>query len=329
MDAETVERPEVDEMDDPVPETPEIKPAKRKGPMSPEEMVDVRNRELRMDEAMVVRLVEEAKADYGVNLLEPHQLYVGGFDRVRAFLRHRRRFLQVMGAGAKFKTNGMFILLSLGLGILIFIGLYFEQTHPVWFDVFIALAFFGLAAFGVFCFGGYAQVFAKLYALERRDFTDPGYVTGWVRIWVARLAFYFRPDVWRGNDGHNGIGNPDSVIVVSCGHDRITWLYDENEPPGLDDEWWDKDVWCEVVPGRPLTDFRTPADYYELPADRYMVDGTGMQHRRSWCRDLLKSGSAYAAWEKGALALMDGRWPWIIVAGMFVIGTIAFFMAMG
>ena len=53
-------------------------PAKRKGPMSPEEMVDVRNQELRVDEEMVVRLVEEAKADYGVNLLEPHQLYMGG-----------------------------------------------------------------------------------------------------------------------------------------------------------------------------------------------------------------------------------------------------------
>ena len=66
------------------------------------------------------------------------------------------------------------------------------------------------------------QVFAKLYALERRDFTDPGYVTGWVRVWVARLAFYFRPDVWRGNDGHNGIGNPDSVIVVACGLDEIS-----------------------------------------------------------------------------------------------------------
>ena len=326
MATETTERPDI------IPEISEEQealPVRRKGPMSPEEMIDVRNQELRMDEAMVVRLVEEAKADYGVNLLEPHQLYVGGFERVRAFLRHRRRFLQVMGAGAKFKTNGMFILMSLGLGILIFTGLYFEDTHPWGFDAVVSLAFFALASGGIYAFGGYQQVYAKLYALERRDFTDPGYVTGWVRIWVARLAFYFRPDVWRGNDGHNGIGNPDSVIVVACGQDRITWLYDEANPPALDDPLWDAEVWCEVEPGRPLTDFRTPADYYDLPADTYMMDGTGSQHWRSWCRDLLKSGAAYAAWEKGTLAVMDGRWPWIVIVGMFAIGVIAFFMAVG
>ena len=317
---ETMERPDLEGPETTEPETP---PVRRRGPMSPEEMLDVRNQELRMDEATVRRLVEEAKADYGTNLLEPQQLYRGGWDPIRAFQRHRRRFLQVMGAGAKFKTNGKFILLSLGLGIVIFIGLFFEPTHPWGLDAVASLALFALAAVGIYAFGGYTQVFAKLYALERRDFTDPGYVTGWVRIWVARLAFYFRPDVWRGNDGHNGIGNPDSFIVVACGLDRVTWTYDTDNPD------WDAEVWCEVTPGRPLTDFRTPADYYELPADKFTVDGTGMKHRRTWCRDLLRSGMAFAAWEKGNLALMDGRWPWLIIAGMYVIGTVAFFMAVG
>ena len=32
-------------------------------------------------------------------------------------MRHRQRFLQVMGAGAKFKTNGKFTLITIGLGI--------------------------------------------------------------------------------------------------------------------------------------------------------------------------------------------------------------------
>ena len=321
MAIETAERPEVEKL--------ENRPVRRKGPMSPEEMVDVRNRELLVDEAMVVRLVDEAKADYGVNLLEPHQLYVGGWDRIQAFVRHRRRFLQVMGAGAKFKTNGKFTVLTLFLACGIFGGLFTEPTHPWGFDLMISLAFGIICAVALRFFGGYQQVFAKLYALERRDFTDPGYVTGWVRVWVARLAFYFRPDVWRGNDGHNGIGNPDSVIVVACGLDMVTWLYDEANPPPLDDEWWEKDVWCEVAPGRPLTEFRTPADYYDLPADKFTVDGTGMKHRRSWCRDLLKSGAAHAAWEKGSMALMQGRWPWIIIAGMYVIGAVCLIFALG
>ncbi len=312
---ESIDRPEVQPEDNP--------PVRRKGPMSPEEMVDVRSRELLVDEAMVRRLVDEAKADYGVNLLEPHQLYVGGWDGINAFVRHRRRFLQVMGAGAKFRTNGKFTVLTLFLAGGIFAGLYMEATHPWGFDLIIALAFGIICGVALRFFGGYGAVFAKLYALERRDFTDPSYVTGWVRVWVARLAFYFRPNVWRGNDGHNGIANPDSVIVVACGLDAIKWTYDEDDPD------WDEEVWCEVTSGRPLTDFRSPADYYDLPADTYTVDGVGMKHRRSWCRDLLKSGGAHDVWEKGSLALMQGRWPWIVISGTYGIGALCLMFALG
>lgn len=60
MATATTENPEVQEEAN--------RPTRRNGPMSPEEMVDVRNRELLVDEAMVVRLVDEARADYGVNL---------------------------------------------------------------------------------------------------------------------------------------------------------------------------------------------------------------------------------------------------------------------
>ena len=301
----------------------------RKGPMSPEEMVDLRDRELRVDEELVRRLVDEAKADYGVNLLEPHQLATGGWDRLAAYTRHRRRFLQVMGAGAKLRSNGKMALTVVVVCVAVFGALYAEPTHPWWLDTLWALGFAIISGVALRFFSGYPQVFARLYALERRDFTDPGFVTGWVRIWVPRLAFYFRPELWRGNDGHNGIANSDSVIVVSCGHDELRWLYDEAHPPALDDEWWDKDVWCEVAPGRPLTDFRTPADYYDLPPDVFTVDGTGMKHRRSWCRDILRSGEAFAAWEKGGMGFLQGRWPWFIIAGMYIIGMVCTMYALG
>ena len=87
---ETMERPDLEGPETTEPETtePETPSVRRKGPMSPEEMLDVRNQELRMDEATVRRLVEEAKADYGTNLLEPQQLYRGGWDPIRAFQRH-------------------------------------------------------------------------------------------------------------------------------------------------------------------------------------------------------------------------------------------------
>ena len=146
---------------------------------------------------------------------------------------------------------------------------------------------------------------------------------------MPTLSFYFRPDVWRGNDGHTGVNNPDSFIVVACGLDEIRWDYDQECHANLDHGDWDKEVWCDVTPGPRIEDMRVPPDYYDLPADRYTTDAISMKRRRISCRDLLTNGGLAAQRAKGAVAFMNGRWPWLLAAGMGVIGFIALMMALG
>ena len=296
-----------------------VKPARRRGPLSPDELIDVRKQELRIDEELVSRLVDEAKADFSENLLEPIQAATSW----GAVIRHRIRFLRVMGATAQLKTNGVLFLIAMGLLTLFTTIMIYNPQYPWYFDIFIALLLSGLTTVAVYVPGGYRQAFSRVYALERRDFTDPGYVTGWVRVYLASLGFYYRPEVWRGNDGKNGLGNPDSTVVLSCGEDVVTWTYDQENPD------WDSDEWCTVEPGPQIKDFRTPLDYFDLPADRFTTTPTSIKHRRSWCRDLMRSGQRHAAWEKGAMSLMDGRWAWLAVAGFMIIGIFGMFMAAG
>ena len=84
-----------------------------------------------------------------------------------------------------------------------------------------------------------------------------------------------------------------------------------------------------MTPGPRIQDFRTPADYYDLPADPFATDAISMKRRRVWCRDLLSNGQLHGAWERGVMSFMDGRWPWIMAAGMALIGFIALMFALG
>ena len=177
---------------------------RRRGPMSPEEMIDLRNQELQVDEEMVRQLVEEAKADFSENLLEPVQAATSPW----AVIRHRRRLLRVMGGTAKLKTNGAAFLISVGLFVFFLSVMVYNPVYPWYFDVFAALMLTSALTVFTYVHGGYRQAFSRVYALERRDFTEPGYVTGWVRVYLPSLGFYYQPDVWRGNDGRNGRGQP-------------------------------------------------------------------------------------------------------------------------
>ena len=288
-------------------------------PMAPEEMVDVKDMALQVDEAMVKRLIAEAKADYAVNLMSPFHAN----QHANEVIRHRRRLLKVLGSASRAKSNGKNVFtVALCFG-LVFAGLWYNEQMPVLADFIFAAIFATAIGALLYYFGAYGEAFAKAYALERRDFTDPGYVTGLCRTYLPRLTMYERPEVWRGNNGHNGIRSKDSFIVVACGLDTIRWTYDENNPD------WDADQWCEVTPGKRIQDFRTPADYYDLPADTFMTDAISMKHRRAWARDLQQSGQAYAAWAKGGMSIMDGKWVWLAGGALMAVGLFLVIMAMG
>ena len=295
------------------------RPARREGPMTPEEMIDVRQRELRVDEAMVQRLIAEAKADYAHNLLEPLHAYQNPSDVIR----HKRRLIKVLGSTAKLKSNGKAFLVTLLSTGFVFAALAYNQEMPLPADFVFALLFGGLIAVGVYVYGAFQEAFARVYGVERRDFTDPGYVTGLVATFLPRLGFYDRPEVWRGNDGRNGIRNQKSFVVLACGVDTVAWNYDEAAPD------WDAEVWCAVAPGARITDLRVPTDYYDLPADTFTTDGIAMKHRRAWCRDLQRSGMAFGAWEKGVLSLLDGKWGYLVAGAIFTVALFLIILANG
>ena len=303
-------------LDAPQPEQPEQK-GRRRGPMSPEEMTDVRRRDLQVDEAMVRRLIDEAKADFAVNMLDPLHAYMNP----EAVIRHRRRFIKVMGAMAKLKSNGKSMVMVVLTTALVFGALYLNEEMGIGFDLFFALCFGSMIAVLAFIHSAFQEAFSMVFAVERRDFTDPGHATGVVRVYLPSLAFYDRPEVWRGNDGRNGIRNPKSFIVLSCGQDSVEWHTPPEKGTEEYQEWLQQDVWCDVTPGLAIRDIRTPLDYYDLLPDRYMCDGISMKHRRAWCRDLQRSGEAFAAWEKGPLSLMDGKWAWLY-AGACLAATV-------
>ena len=299
-------------------------PVRRKGPMSPEEMVDVRNQQLQVDEEVVERLVEEAKADYRANLLEPMWSLTNPMD-VR---RHRRRYIRVMGEIARFKSGIMTGVFSLGVPVGIFGLLFWNEDMGLFWDIFFAVGFGVMLSVVVGVWRGYREAFRKVYVVERADFTDPGYVTGLVRIWLPALGFYKRPDVWRGDNGRNGIANGNAFVVLSAGQDIIHW----HDMPERDTPEWEeflqRDIWCDVEPGPKVTDFRTPTDYFDLPPDVRTCDGISVKHRRAWCRDLQRSGQDFDAWRKGAMGLLEGRLPWFYAAGCGVIGTFILMLGM-
>ena len=254
----------------------------------------------------------DAKGDSDENLLEP----MWALMHMGTAQRQYKRFLTVMGGLARAKG----FLKSSGVVILVW-GLIFgalfanEEMNPL-IDVIFATFFGGMIGVLMRAYVAYQSAFVKCYVMERADFTDPGQVTGICTIYQPRLAYYFRPDVWRGNGGHNGISDNAAYIVVKTGYDIINWLPEEEQLE-------DADEWCTIERTKCIPDFRVPSDYHELPADTYTVRGDSMKMRRAWCRQLQRNGALHGKYERGGLAWLDGKWGWIYAG---VCGICAFFI---
>lgn len=244
----------------------------------------------------------------------------------------QRRFENILkGAAcvmARFKSGILGGLMSLGVPLGIFGFLWWNDEFGWFWDIFFSLGFGFMLSIVVGVWRGYREAFRKVYVVERADFTDVGFVTALVRVWLPALGFYKRPEVWRGDNGRNGIGNPNAFVALSAGQDVITW----HEMPEMDTPEWeeflDRDVWCDVEPGPRVTEFRTPLDYFDLAPDVRTCDGISVKHRRAWCRDLQRSGQDFEAWRKGALGFLESNWPWFYAAGCAVVGVFILMLAM-
>ena len=128
--------------------------------------------------------------------------------------------------------------------------------------------------------------------------------------WNARLWFYGRPDCWRGDNEHNGIGNQNSKVFLATGVPQVKWLPDGE---------------VEVTRSRRVTDFRTPADLIDLPAERFAFTGSSSRARRAQLRRFERHGLSMEQFERDPKNFFERNIVWF-AAGAFVVGTLLVLM---
>lgn len=278
-----------------------------------------------LDEKRVAELIEESRNDWQDTMLSPFWGYIQGHPARgpnNPLQRHYKRHLAVAGTVSKVKNAGKRALTLLGTGIALCLGAAYLQQHTFWFVVWPVAGIFGALVWMFSAIPGkYHAAFFHIYVHERGDYTDLTQVTRCVELYLPRLGFYNKPDVWRGNDLQDSWTDKGAVGVLVTGVDEVTPL------PGIydDDSRWEKDVWCSYTEGRMVEDFRTAAEFYELDADPYMMTGVTAVMRRVFCRELWNSGDDFRQLEKGGPKWYDGRMGLIIggVAGAIGVLTIA------
>ena len=271
-----------------------------------------------LDEDDVRTLIQDARDDWRENLLEPLQGYISR----SALTRHHRRFIQVIGqlsGMAELAKPVMFFLSTWGVltGVL-----FWEDSLNYWIDGGGSMIIALLAGIIANYYLKYRSTFVKIYCIERADFTDISQVTGLVTIHLPRLVFFLRPDIWRGNNGKNGIRDGKAYVVLQAGRDTMLWHQER-----IGD--WDLDEWCDVRNGPMIANFRNPPDYYYLPGDPFTATGTSMKHRRAWCRQLQRNGTLMGKIDRGALSFLDGKWMYIIAGIGYLFAFLAFTLASG
>ena len=257
-------------------------------------------------ESQIRTLVEAAKEDLDACLVSP----MWGYIEPQALKRQHRRFIAVMGvlaASASFaKTTG----LTVGVFLFIEIVLYFEQSIRWYGDLVFALAFGVILGVIVRVHTQYREAFTRTEVNEHWDYTDPDAVTGIHKSWNARLWFYGRPDCWRGDNEHNGIGNQNSKVFLSTGLPQVEWLEDGE---------------VQVTRTKRVTDFRTPADLIGLPAERFSFTGSSARARRAQLRRFERHGLSLENFERDPKTFFERNIAWF-AAGALALMTMLMLM---
>ena len=268
-----------------------VKPFRRPGkPLAP-----VPANPARRDNYWLQEQVAEARADHDVNLLQPRQAYF----HMQEVLRHRRRFVNAVGglSGAALNVR-VFIFMLLGAGG-VAAAMWVNPLTPWWADIAVTLSL-GISIWTErMISGAYREGFFKVYVVERRDFTDPSQATAIQTVWLPRLAFYYRPEIWRGSDGRSGYLDPHAVGILM------------------------------VPEGMRIGDLMGVDDYWELPRDECVLDDTGAVAMRAWARDLQQNGAKYAALGLPEKRSLDDLWPWIAGGAELLIGLAIIVLAGG
>ena len=278
------------------------------------------------NEQRIEAIVQQARDDWHDNLLELYWAY----KHAPALARHSARFKAVIGEVASSASSWKMIAFFIVVGIAGGAGLIIDKHWPWWADIFAAAGYAMVIFVGYGRYKAFYSAFVKVYCVERADFTDPSQVTGLVTIWLPRLVYYYRPDVWRGNNGQNGFQSSGAYCVVQTGVDNVMWDTQVSKIGMITKDAaiygnWDLSEWCLVQDGRLISTLRNPSDYYYLPRDSFMANCVSMKLRRAWCRALQRNGALMGKIERGKISILDGYWAWIyslVMAGL----ALLFFM---
>ena len=281
-----------------------------------------------LTEDQVNELVREAKEDVEECLISPIWAYINYQPwpmAPGALRRQHARAMAVMGVA----TRGISFLKSTGLVVLIFgvlLAALLVSDEMSWVaDLIFALLFAVMFKLLIGINNQFREAHARIDVYEHRDFTDPSQVTGKLSAWVPRLAYYGRPDVWKGDNGRNGIANPASRIVVQT-RDEVVWLQDEEKE---DDEGNKITVkgGVQATRARKVTDFRVTQDYLDLPAQPFRVTGNASRARRALLRMIQRNGIAIEGFEKGNQSFIERNWEWFYCGACLVITLLLFIFA--
>lgn len=245
------------------------------------------------DEEWVQGRISEAVQRFvdGPNIIQPMMAHFHHGE----VLWQRKTFLEVVGGLTGIVQNAKTFGLA-ALGVLVMLAALLAHDDSPWYADATFTFFLSIAAYmAIATDRGYRLAFAEVNVFERRDYTDPAQVTGHVTVWLPRLFYYDRNDVWAGSDGESGLLDHDAYIMLT-------------------------------LPERQrLSALRHPDDYRSLPADKPTLEGTNPRMRRTILRSLAANGSL--TWLIKQLRKQNEikLWVWalagggIILAGMLMV----------
>ena len=205
---------------------------------------------------------------------------------------------------------------ALGVGSIAFVGLFVlfimygleGVPRDQRFLSLIAMFFLSLAlglglSWVMWSMWAYAQCHIRTYIAENLDYSNPGDCLNISRVYLQRLAFLNRPDVFRGNDGANGVIHKNAIVRLQSNFGQL------------------------------ITEITDVSVYYDLPADEYGMKDAEASDIYNLYHLAASGGKACSTFNDPEQNKMNGffttNWPWFISGGMLLLSFYLAFSSFG
>ena len=251
---------------------------------------------------MQVRICKE---DTNEAMLFPYQAYLHPI----ALHRQWKRFNYVLGL--QYTSMPTMYAKALVIGAIVAIGLFvlfiFYGLEDVPRDqrflsiilIFIVCLLFGFGiSWLIWSRWAYNQCYIRTYVAENLDYSNPGDCINISRLYLPRMVFLNRPDVFRGNDGANGVLDKNAIIRLQSNF------------------------------GQTITEITNVETYYDLPGDEYGMRDAEASDIYNLYHLAGTGGKMCSTFNDPEKNKMNGffttNWPWFIIGGMLLL---AFYLA--